>query len=176
MQPVCYFGSLLLAMASTIAAPALRQNPSVGTVPQALADGPFVHLMAAHHEEAIKIATAAQTKATSDKVKALAARIFGNRQKELGELRHFMTTVAEDMAPAAKSRLKTMSFERLDTASGAGFDRMFLDTMIEHHQDALTMTRTARLVMPGVQQFAARLTQALTAEVRDAETLRKEWR
>ncbi|HEX7779929.1 MAG TPA: DUF305 domain-containing protein, partial [Vicinamibacterales bacterium] len=143
-------------------------------IPQGLADGPYVHVMAMHHEEGIRIATLGETRATNDKVTALATRMRSNRQKELGELKQFMTTVAEDMAPADRSALKRMPVENLEKASGAAFDRMFLDTMVEHHQDTLAMTRTAKLVMPGVQQFAARLTQALAAEIKEAEALRKE--
>jgi uncharacterized protein (DUF305 family) len=69
-----------------------------------------------------------------------------------------------------------MSVDPLEKASGAVFDKMFLDTIIQHDQDALTITRTAKLVMPTVQQFAARLTQAVTSEVKEAQALRKELR
>jgi uncharacterized protein (DUF305 family) len=49
--------------------------------------------------------------------------------------------------------------EALPQTSGAAFDRMFRDTIIGHHEDALTLTRTAKVVMPAVQRFAERLTQ-----------------
>jgi uncharacterized protein (DUF305 family) len=165
---------MLLATGLAVGAQAGRQNATLGTIPQGLADGPYVHVMAMHHEEGIKLATLGETKATHAKITALATQLRRNRQRELGELRQFMTSVAEDMAPADRSRLERMSLAPLEKASGAAFDRMYLDTIIEHGRDALTMTRTAKLVMPVVQQFAARLTQALTADIRDAEALRKE--
>jgi uncharacterized protein (DUF305 family) len=176
MQTLLSLATIVVATGLAIADQAGGQTPALGAIPQGLADGPYVHVMAMHHEEGIKIATLGETKATTDKVKALAARLRSNRQKELGELRHFMTSVAEDMAPADRSRLKRMSVDSLEKASGAVFDKMFLDTIIQHDQDALTITRTAKLVMPTVQQFAARLTQAVTSEVKEAQALRKELR
>jgi uncharacterized protein (DUF305 family) len=176
MQTVLFLATILPASALAIAVQARPQNLTLGAIPQGLADGPFVHVIAMHHEEGIKITTLGETRATNEKVRALAVRMRSNRQKELGELKHFMTSVAEDMAPADKSGLKRMSVEPLEKAAGAAFDRTFLDTIMEHERDALTLTRTAKLVMPSVQQFAARLTQALTGEIRDAEALRKELR
>jgi uncharacterized protein (DUF305 family) len=176
MQTVLSLATMVLATGFAVAAQAGGQHKTLGAIPQGLADGPYVHVMAEHHEEGIRLTTLGETKATSVKMKALAAQLRNNRQKELGELKQFMTSVAEDMAPADKSGLKKMSLEPLEKASGAAFDRIFLDAIIEHERDALTITRTAKLVMPVVQQFAARLTQALTAEIRDAEALRKELR
>jgi uncharacterized protein (DUF305 family) len=170
------FCSLVLVTAMSIAPPSSAQTVEPGTIPLGLADGPYVHVMAVHHEEGIKIAMLGDARAANDKVKALAGRVRANRQKELAELKQFMSSVAEDMAPTNKSDLKKIALERLHKAAGAAFDRMLLDVLIEHHQDALTMTRTAKLVMSGVQHFAARLTQTLTAELGEAQALRKELR
>jgi uncharacterized protein (DUF305 family) len=167
-------GSLLLVAGFSMATPAPEQVSKPGVIPLGLADGPYVHVMAKHHEEAIRIANLAATKATSASVKTLAKNIVGNQQKELAELKQFMTTVAEDMAPSSMAMMKKMPVENLDKASGAGFDRLFLDMMIEHHQDALTMTRAAKLVMPGVQAFARRTTERQEAELKELQALRKQ--
>lgn len=167
------FVGLVLASAVVVAAPARGQGSKSGVIPQGLADGPYVHTMAMHHEEGIKMADLGATKAANPDVKALAARILANRQKELSELKQFMTSVAEDMAPADRNTLKKMPLETLEKASDAAFDRMFLDMMIEHHRDAIAMTRSAKLVMPSVQQFARRTTQQQTAEIKEMEALRK---
>jgi hypothetical protein len=85
-----------------------------------------------------------------------------------------MTTVAEDMAPADKSLLKKLPVENLENASGIAFDRLLLEMLIENLRDALTMTQSAKLVMTGVQEFARQTTQHQAAELKEAETLRKQ--
>jgi uncharacterized protein (DUF305 family) len=172
MKVLPIVGSLLLSTA-VLAASAPGQAPKPGVIPQGLADGPYVHLMAMHHEEGMKIAGLAAKKASNASITALAARVLSNQQTELAQLRQFMTSVAEDMAPSNKDMMKKMPAEKLETASGAAFDRLFLDMMIEHHQDALSMTRGAKLVMPGVQGFASKATQRLESELKEMQALRK---
>ena len=167
-----FFGSLLLGIA--LAASQAPQAANPGVIPQGLADGPYVHMMAMHHEEGIRMASLGSTKAENPVVKALAARVLAHEQKELAELKQFMTTVAEDMVPANKGILKKMPVEKLEQATGAAFDRTFLDMMIEHHEDAIRMTKDAKLVMTGVQQFARRLTDQLAADISEMQGLRKQ--
>jgi uncharacterized protein (DUF305 family) len=167
-----FVSSLLLAVA--VAAPLQAQSSNTGVIPTGLADGPYVHVMARHHEEGVRMASLASTKASHAGVKALAGRVLARQQTELGQLKQFMTTVAEDMAPAGKSTLKTMPVEKLEQATGAAFDRMFLDMMIEHHQDALSMTQGAKLIMPGVKDFALRMTLQHTADLKEMQDLRKQ--
>jgi uncharacterized protein (DUF305 family) len=76
------------------------------------------------------------------------------------------------MAPVDKS-LKRLPVEDLDKASGAAFDRLFLDLMIQHHRDSLAITKGARLTMSSVQAFARRLESRLAAELTELEALRK---
>jgi uncharacterized protein (DUF305 family) len=163
----------LVAGVVVTASTARGQERPADAIPQGLDDGPYVHMMAVHHEEGLRIASLGASKAANAGVKTLAARIAANRQTELEQLKHFMTTVAEDQAPANKGAMKKMAVESLDRAAGAAFDRAFVDMLIAHHQDALTMTRSAKLVMPAVQEFARQVQQALTAEIKELEALRK---
>ena len=170
MKVLPIVGSLLL---STVLAASAGQASKPGVIPQGLADGPYVHVMAMHHEEGMKMAGLAAKKASNASVTALAARVLSNQQTELAQLRQFMTSVAEDMAPSNRDMMKKMPVEKLETTSGAAFDRLFLDMMVEHHQDALTMTRGAKLVMTAVQEFARRTTARLESELKEMQTLRK---
>lgn len=168
-----FVASLMFATVGLVGGPE-QATSTPGVIPQGLADGPYVHMMAMHHEEGIKMADLAAKKATNAGVRALALRILSSQQKELAELKQFMTTVAEDMAPTNMATMKKMSIDTLDKASGLAFDRTFFDMMIEHHQDALTMTRGAKLVMPGVQDFARRSSHRQDAEIKEMQTLRKQ--
>lgn len=173
MKLIAFVGSVLLAGAVGVAAPVPDQaRMAAGQVPQGLADGPYVHLMAMHHEEGIRMAQLAVKKAANPTLSDLAARIVAGQQKELGELKHFQTTVAEDMAPANQSQMKKMPMNHLEQAAGAAFDRMFLDMMIEHHQDAIRMSRTAKLNLALVQEFARRTTARQEREIKEMQALR----
>jgi uncharacterized protein (DUF305 family) len=172
MKVLTLTGALVLCAAGVVSA----QQTGAGTggaVPQGLADGPYVHVMATHHEEGIKMANLAATKASDARVKALASRMLVSRQKQLAELKQFMTSVAEDMAPADRKSLKHMPIEKLEQASGATFDRLFLDMMIEHVKDAISLTQGAKLVTPTVQTFAKAAVQQQMTDLKDLETLRK---
>ena len=166
-------GSLLLISGMVWATGASAQRPQSGGVPEAVADGPYVHLVAMRHEDGARIANAGAAKATNAEVKALASRILANQQAESKELKQFMSSVAEDMAPANKNVLAKLPVEDLERASGAAFDRLFLDLMIQHHRDSLALTRGAKLSMQTVQDFARQLEPRLAAELKDLETLRK---
>ena len=172
MKLIAFVGSMLLASAVGAAAQDQGAKPA-GVVPQGLADGPYVHFMAMHHEEGIRMAQLATKKGANAEVRALAGRIVGTQQKELAELKHFQSTVAEDMAPADKTVMKRMPMDHLEQSAGAAFDRMFLDMMIEHHQDAVRMSRTAKLSTAPVQEFARRITLQQEKEIKEMQTLRK---
>jgi uncharacterized protein (DUF305 family) len=166
-------GSLLLISGIVCSTGASAQSSQASGVPQGLADGPYVHLVAMRYEEGALIAKAGATKAANADVKALASRILAQQQKAITELRQFMSSVAEDMAPANKNMLAKLPVEDLENASGAAFDRMFLDLMIQHHRDTLALTKGAKLSTQTVQDFAGRTAPRLTAELGELETLRK---
>jgi uncharacterized protein (DUF305 family) len=172
MKAGTILGSLLLICGIAGSTGASARSSQASGVPQGLADGPYVHVVAMRHQDGARIANAAAGKATNAGVKALAARILANQQKELTELKQFLSSVAEDMAPVDKS-LKRLPVEDLDKASGAAFDRLFLDLMIQHHRDSLAITKGARLTMSSVQAFARRLESRLAAELTELEALRK---
>ena len=167
-------GTLLLICGIVCSPGASAQTAqTASTVPQGVGDGPYVHLVAMRHEDGARIANAGATKATNAEVKALAVRILANQQKELKELKQFMSSVAEDMAPANKNVLAKLPVDDLEKASGAAFDRMFLDLMIQHHRDSLALTASAKLSMQTVQDFARRVEPRLTTELKELEALRK---
>ena len=168
-----FLGILLLMSAAAVSGLAQTQDPKPGIIPTGLADGPYVHLMAQHHDEGIKMATLATAKAANADVKALAGRMLDRQRKELAELKQFKTTVAEDMAPRDRIVLKQMRIESLEQATGAAFDRLFLSMMIEHHRDALTMTNGAKLVIPRVQDFAKTAAQRLNGELKEMQAISK---
>ncbi len=133
---------------------------NMGVSAQQMGDMPydlhFIDMMIMHHQEGIEMAQMAQTKAVNQKVKALADRIVADQQKDIEELqRHrnhwyagkppmdpaMMSSMMQSMHPGMMSMED--SRRKLNAAVGAAFDRLFLDTMIHHHQMAIDMAKEA---------------------------------
>ena len=141
----------------------------------AMTDGPFVHMMSMHHQDGIKMAQLASTKASNAQVKQFASKVLEGQQKELKELETLMTKVKDDgSAKQHEGMMKKMPMDHLEQTSGAAFDRMFLEMMRDHHQEAIKMARDAKLSVPDVQQFARRTSQNQQKEVKEIEQLRKQ--
>ncbi len=117
----------------------------------------FIDMMITHHQEGIEMAQMAQSKAVNPKVKALADRIVADQQKDIEELQghrnHWyagkppmdaamMSSMMQNMHPGMMSMEDTR--RKLLAAQGAAFDRLFLETMIHHHQMAVDMSKEAR--------------------------------
>jgi len=118
----------------------------------------FIDMMIMHHQEGIEMAQMAQTKAVNPKVKALATRIVTDQQKDIEELQghrnHWyagkppmdpgmMNSMMKSMHPGMMSMEDTR--RKLLAAEGTAFDRLFLETMIHHHQMAVDMSKKARM-------------------------------
>lgn len=116
------------------------------------ADVAFAQGMIPHHQQAIEMARLAADRAASPEVKALATDIEAAQGPEIalmtGWLQLWGAAVPEDTAgmehPGMEvpGMMSQADMQALEQASGAEFDRMFLDMMIRHHEGALEMART----------------------------------
>jgi uncharacterized protein (DUF305 family) len=129
------------------------------------ADTAFVQGMIPHHAQAIEMADTAVRRASNDQVKQLATRIQQAQGPEIEQMRRLLTTWGEpETGPGATSGMdhsqmghgtSTMpmpqgmsgmmtdqQMQQLGQATGADFDRMFLQMMTEHHNGAIQMAQT----------------------------------
>ena len=117
----------------------------------------FIDMMIMHHQEGIEMAQMAQTKAVGAKVKAFATKTATDQQKEIEELQahrnHWyagkppmdhaaMQSMMQSMHPGMNMDMEDTR-RKLMAANGIAFDRLFLDTMIHHHQMAVGMAKDA---------------------------------
>ena len=117
----------------------------------------FIDMMIMHHQEGIEMAQMAQTKAVGAKVKAFATRTATDQQKEIEELqahrnhwyagkppmdKAMMDSMMQSMHPGMNMDMEDTR-RKLLAAKGTAFDRLFLDTMIHHHQMAVGMAKDA---------------------------------
>lgn len=118
------------------------------------ADVTFVQGMIPHHTQAVAMSQHAATRAATPQVKELAERIEKAQEPEIQQMNGLLKAWGEpepspgmgDMGGMSHSEMPGMmtddQMSQLGTASGAPFDRMFLQMMIEHHKGAIAMSKT----------------------------------
>lgn len=117
----------------------------------------FIDMMIMHHQEGIEMAQMAQTKAVGAKVKAFASKTAADQQKDIEALQAHRNHWYAGKPPMDKAMMDSMmqtmhpgmhmdmedTRRKLMATEGAAFDRLFLDTMIHHHQMAIGMAKDA---------------------------------
>jgi len=152
------------ASSGTAASSAAAATWSAGTVSAEAATGraadiSFAQLMIPHHQQALEMAGLALTHAVSPQVRALAQQIKAAQDPEIQQMKSWLAAwgAPEQMERATASdgsmdhsgmdmggmtsagMMSTEDMQKLENARGAGFDRMWLQMMIAHHQGAITM-------------------------------------
>jgi uncharacterized protein (DUF305 family) len=122
------------------------------------ADVRFVTAMIGHHAQALAVAQMAPASDASSSVRVLAARIINQQQDEITLMQQWLrdreqpvpdvhvsasTVMLHDPGQDVRA-LGMLTHEQLgelESARGAGFDRLFLRNMIVHHRGAVAMVR-----------------------------------
>ena len=109
------------------------------------ADIMFAQMMIPHHQQAVDMGTLAETRASSPEVKALAATIKAEQAPEITQMESWLSSsgaskgMGHDMAMGGM--LSGDEFKALESATGAEFDKLFLEGMIAHHEGAIDMAQ-----------------------------------
>ncbi|MGW2565313.1 DUF305 domain-containing protein [Streptomyces sp. NPDC001537] len=130
-------------------------SPSSSAAAHNAQDVSFAQGMIPHHQQALEMAKLAAGRASSAKVKDLAARIEKAQDPEIrtmsGWLRSWGQSVPSAMPGMDHSAhsgmagmMDTKDMDKLSKASGTEFDTMFLTMMIEHHKGAVQMAGTEK--------------------------------
>jgi uncharacterized protein (DUF305 family) len=129
---------VLFASAGCADAPVTPPAPDPGAV-----DASFVGAMVPHHEQALELTAIVGGRGASPGLEAVALRIDRDQVEEIGQLQGL--ALARGLPPAhAHVMVGTASAEtlvRLRDLRGPDFERLWLDTMIRHHEGALAMAR-----------------------------------
>jgi uncharacterized protein (DUF305 family) len=151
------------------------------------ADIRFAQMMIPHHRQAVEMAGMAVERAENPDVKALAEQIQGAQDPEIEQMTGFLEAwgaevPAEDntgmggMDHSGMGSMGDMSgdgmmtpeqMNELQGASGAAFDRMFLEMMITHHEGAVrdSEREVAEGVNPQAKELAQQIISAQNAEI-----------
>ena len=119
------------------------------------ADVSFSTEMIQHHRQAIDMAALVDNRASSQDVKDLATKIEAAQDPEIETMSGWLTAWGEklpedmsgsghDMTSAMPGMMSGADMDKLESASGTEFDKMFLDMMVQHHEGAIEMAKTER--------------------------------
>ena len=125
------------------------------------ADVRFMQGMIGHHAQAIEMTTLLATRTASDDMRKLALRIEVSQADEIKMMQEWLRGRGQEV-PSEHAHhahdytlmpgmLTPDEMARLAAASGAEFDRLFLEFMIKHHAGALTMVHEL-FATPGAGQ------------------------
>jgi uncharacterized protein (DUF305 family) len=154
-------------MNSTRTSPgAASSSPSGQSAPGAHndADVAFATDMIPHHAQAVAMAKMVPTRASSQQVKDLATQIQAAQDPEIKLMSGWLEAWGEPVPAAGEMQHGDgmMSMEemgQLETATGAAFDKMWLEMMIKHHDGAIVMARIE--LTAGGDAEAKKLAQAI---------------
>ncbi|NUO59137.1 MAG: DUF305 domain-containing protein [Hamadaea sp.] len=146
--------------------------PASGTANAA--DVEFAQMMIVHHQQAVEMATLAETRANDAEVKTLAAQIKGAQQPEIDKMTGWLTAWGRPTAAPMGHDMQSMpglmsddEMKQLAAAQGTAFDKKFAQLMIAHHQGAIEMANgvLANGADPQVKTLAQAIVSAQTTEV-----------
>lgn len=113
------------------------------------ADVRFMQGMIGHHAQALEMTALLPSRASRDDMRLLARRIELSQSDEIVLMQRWLKTHGETApdphahhehgAALMPGMLTPEEMHRLETATGKEFDRLFLESMIRHHDGALTM-------------------------------------
>lgn len=183
--PAAVSPSVAGSMTSGTAAPS-RTGGSAGDIA-------FAQMMIPHHEQAIQMADMAATNASSKPVKELAAQIKAAQDPEISQMTQWLEQwgapatmpsasgsdassegATDDMdgmdmggQSGASGMMSTEDMTKLDTTTGAAFDKMWLEMMITHHEGAIAMAQQvlATTTNPEVKKLATAIVSGQAAEI-----------
>ena len=127
------------------------------------ADVRFMQGMIGHHAQALEMTALLPSRTSREEMRLLARRIDASQADEIKMMQEWLTTRGARLpdphahhaagASLMPGMLTAGEMARLQAASGAEFDRLFLEFMIKHHEGALVMVKEL-FSTPGAGQEA----------------------
>ncbi len=145
-----HINAILGAIAATTLLAGCSSNADIAAADHNAADVTFATEMIPHHRQAVEMAEMASTRASSPEVLQLAEDIAGAQEPEIETMTEWLESWGEPVPEAMggmdhggmTGMMSEEQMQALEAATGAAFDRMFLEMMIEHHTGAIQMAQT----------------------------------
>lgn len=189
----------LLAQAPPIVQPGAPGEPSKVVTPEQAADLSqvqytgadikFMQGMIGHHAQALEMVALLQTRTASADVRKMAERIRISQEDEIKMMQTWLRGRGQQVptgrehhthgAMLMPGMLTEDEMKRLASEQGKPFDKLFLESMIRHHQGALAMVKEL-FATPGAAQdsdifaFASDVEADQSAEIARMGRMREE--
>jgi uncharacterized protein (DUF305 family) len=125
------------------------QAVDLSRVRHTAADVRFMQGMIGHHAQALEMVALLRTRTNREDMRLLARRIELSQEDEIGLMRRWLEMRGEQVPDAhahhaagatlMPGMLTSDEMGRLEAATGKEFDRLFLESMVKHHEGALVM-------------------------------------
>jgi uncharacterized protein (DUF305 family) len=149
------------------------------------ADVAFVQQMIPHHQQAIQMARMAEEHSRDPRIRDLAGRIEATQSAEIRTMTGWLHAWGKPVPTSGPSMMPHMPMSPMPGMAtdqdmsqmmgmrGPGFDRMFLQMMIRHHQGAIDMARTEQTqgINPDAKQLAHNIETGQSAEIAQMQQL-----
>ena len=128
-------------------------EPAIGGQPAGYNadDVAFATNMIPHHQQAVELSALVPDRTTNQELIALAEQISGAQQPEIETLKVFLVQWKEGTAdpgpghaghPNMAGMVDQPTLTKLASLTGTEFDRLWLESMISHHQGAIEMAKS----------------------------------
>lgn len=141
-------------------------------------DAAFAANMAPHHKEGIELGKLAVEKGVNPQVKSIGQDIVDAQSREEETLKGFLATFG-DVEPAMAAPIEERGMAEmaeLEQASGAAFDKLWLDVIGGHHASAIQMADIEKAGgrFPQAKQLAESIISTQTRELAQFNKLSEE--
>jgi uncharacterized protein (DUF305 family) len=162
----------------------MKSSPNAASQPY---DLQFLDTMSAHHQSAIDMAKMVGGKTDNAELKAFAAKIIADQNKEIAQMKEWREKwyAGKPMAmnmemPGMNDSMKMMmgdGMKKMEAATGKDFDIHFLDMMTPHHQGATVMAKEAltKAEHPEIKTLANQIIKAQEAEIKQMNDWKAKW-
>ena len=132
----------------------------------------FAQMMIPHHQQAVDMGELAETRASDPRVREIASRILNEQAPEIEQMKGWLDYAGAPMEMGHEMGMDGMLSEKemleLEKATGAVFDKLYVEGMIEHHKGAILM---AEMITNSKNAEARALAEAIvtsqTAQIKE---------
>lgn len=140
-------------------------------------DAMFLQMMIPHHTQAVVISEYALANSKNEQILKIAKQIKSDQAGEITQMTKWLTddnqsTQAGHSMAGMSGMLSEAQLNTLKSSKGGGFDKLFLNSMIEHHQGALAMVgMIENSKVAALRDFATAISTAQQAEIDQMQKL-----
>jgi uncharacterized protein (DUF305 family) len=158
-----------------------ESSPDAANAPY---DLQFLDTMIEHHQDAVNMAKPIVEKTDNRELKAFAAKIIADQNKEISQMKNWRKKWFAEKPPAMNAEMpgmmdsmKGMNMKKMEAAGGRLLDMRFLDMMTKHHQGAITMSNEAleKAEHAEIKTLANQIIKAQEAEIKQMQDWKTAW-